>query len=293
MKGVLDDRKDFEFELDSLRIVSLLEEILLKLDLLGKINEAEDNSSELAGFEINKLLKEQTKLEGQYNDLVRRRNKLKSIEHRAEYQKLEAETSDVSRSLKESTKKLCRLFKENKNLNEDLIKVGNERKEVIQMLKRLIDSLNNGSLEAFEKEVIMELEGHNRLQQFQNKEKDHICKLKNLKTEIASENRLFKNEMNEKNMTVNKLQEEYNRTRSEINVNLKYQQKEIETNSQTKERIFQQKEELLLIQKAELLELYRQETNSFSKARDFLQNEQIRLKEEAEIQVVKLKEQTK
>lgn len=58
-----EDYVELSYELDALRIEGLVEEILGKFDLLGKINESEDNSSELAGFEINKLLKEQTKLE--------------------------------------------------------------------------------------------------------------------------------------------------------------------------------------------------------------------------------------
>ena len=41
-----------------------------KLHFLGKINEAEDNNSELAGFEINKLLNEQQKRENEYIEKI-------------------------------------------------------------------------------------------------------------------------------------------------------------------------------------------------------------------------------
>lgn len=47
--------------------------------------------------------------------------------------KIQSEINDVSRSLKESTKKLCRLFKENKNLNEDILKVETEREEIVDL----------------------------------------------------------------------------------------------------------------------------------------------------------------
>jgi hypothetical protein len=45
-------------EIDNMKICFLVEEAVDKISFLSKINESEDNSSELAGFEINKLLKE-------------------------------------------------------------------------------------------------------------------------------------------------------------------------------------------------------------------------------------------
>lgn len=63
--------------------------------------------------------------------MIEEKNQLKGIKNKEQFLKLSNEINDVSRSLKESTKKLCRLFKENKNLNEDLIKVENERHEIV------------------------------------------------------------------------------------------------------------------------------------------------------------------
>lgn len=44
--------------IDSFKLEYMIEDAISKIVFLGKINESEDNSSELAGFEINKLLKE-------------------------------------------------------------------------------------------------------------------------------------------------------------------------------------------------------------------------------------------
>jgi len=46
------------------------------------------------------------------------------------------------------------------------------------------------------------LEGHNKLEEFQLKEKDLIFKIKKLKTEIQSENNSFEQEMTEKNNNI-------------------------------------------------------------------------------------------
>lgn len=70
-----DDLTD-QIKLDLIHVKSqaLLVEINQKYNLLNLINQTEDNSSELAGFEINKLLKEQAKLENQYNSLINKKN---------------------------------------------------------------------------------------------------------------------------------------------------------------------------------------------------------------------------
>lgn len=273
-----EDVQDLRYELDCLKIEGLIDEILGKFELLGKINENEDNSSELAGFEINKLLKEQTKLENQYNELINRRNKLKSIEHKQQYIQIQLEINDVARSLKESTKKLCRLFKENKNLNEDIVKVKGERDDIIITLNKLIAALRTREFFKFEQEIIEELEGHNRLEEFQNKEKELMTKIKNVQQEIQAETKVFKSEMNEKQMTINKLKEEYNKARTEINIHVSYQKKEIETNEQTEQRIYEQKEDLLINNKKDLEVLKMQEEKAFEKTKDYLLKEQDRLK---------------
>lgn len=61
---------------------SLFEEAISKLSLLGKINFLHDNSSELAGYEINKLLQEQYRLENIYAQLIKERSLLKGISNR-------------------------------------------------------------------------------------------------------------------------------------------------------------------------------------------------------------------
>jgi hypothetical protein len=273
-----EEMQEMRYELDCLKIEAVIDEMLGKFEFLGKINESEDNSSELAGFEINKLLKEQTKLENQYNDLINRRNKLKSIEHKQQYIQIQAEINDVARSLKESTKKLCRLFKENKNLNEDIVKVKGERDEIIATLNKLVAALRIREFYKYEQEIIEELEGHNRLEEFQNKEKDLTAKIKTVRQEIVAENKVFKSEMNEKQMTVNKLKEEYNKAKTEITIHLKYQKKEIETNEQTEQRIYEQKEDLLLNNRKDLDVLKLHEEKSFEKTKEYLLKEQERLK---------------
>jgi hypothetical protein len=93
-----------------------------------------DISSELAGFEISKLLKDQENNELKYAELVKRRTGLTGITHKKELEEVEAEITTIAGILKESTKKLCKLFKENPNPEKDSLKVIRERKTLIAKL---------------------------------------------------------------------------------------------------------------------------------------------------------------
>lgn len=57
-------------EISYLTVLSLAEEAFQQMQLLFLVNQAEDSSSELAGFEINKLLQQQRSLEREYDQLV-------------------------------------------------------------------------------------------------------------------------------------------------------------------------------------------------------------------------------
>jgi ABC-type amino acid transport substrate-binding protein len=150
-------------EIDNMKICFLVEQAIDKIQFLTKINESEDNNSELAGFEINKLLKEQIRLENTYADLIKRRSQLKGIANRKDHKDVESKILEVSRRLKESTKKLCRLFKENTNLDDDSKKVRQERGQLLHDLGDYMQALQNNKIDVFTDDIVTQLEQQNKL----------------------------------------------------------------------------------------------------------------------------------
>lgn len=282
MSAKNDEKMSFSYDAEQIKITAIIEDALNKFGLLGKISQSGDNSSELAGFEINKLLKEQAKLETAYSALIDKKNTLRGIVHRQEYNKIQEEINDVSKSLKESTKKLCRLFKENKNLNEDILKVKAERDEATQIFNKFIDSLDSKDFEAFEDEVIEELEGHNKLEDFQKREKELITKIKKLRQEIQIETNNYQSEVNEKNTTINKLKEELQKTRTENMVKSKYHMKELKTIEETEKRLYLQIEERMIADKKFLEDKKKRELMVNEKNKSFLLKENEKLKKNVE-----------
>lgn len=222
---------------DSFKLEYLLNESIQKIVFLGKINESEDNSSELAGFEINKLLREQSHLEGEYAQLIKTRSELKGIKNREAHKKVEEKIGQVSRSLKENTKKLCRLFKENTNLENDSRKVRTEREEVIKNLGDLIGMIGKGTLEPYVEGMNIKLGEQNMLSEYLKMEKDLSSKIKDLKQRIAEESKEFEDLRKEKKNAIHQLREEVTKAMTESAARIRYQTQVSETKIATAARM--------------------------------------------------------
>jgi len=56
----------------------------------------------------------------------------------------------VAKEIKESTKKICRLFKENPDLASDREKIKNEMVELIERFEKLIGNLQQNNYDEFQ-----------------------------------------------------------------------------------------------------------------------------------------------
>lgn len=227
--------------IDSFKLEFCLQDSMDKIEFLGKISQSEDNSSELAGFEINKLMREQTKLEADYARLIKTRSNLKGISNREEHKKVEDEISSVSRSLKENTKKLCRLFKENTNLDNDNEKVQRERIDLAMRLGKFLGDIQENHLDKFIDNLILELGDQNKLADLLKQEKDLMGKIKATKARIAEESKEFEDLRKEKKSTIHSLKNEVTKAQTQTHAKLRYEKKVIETRLATNKRINTQK----------------------------------------------------
>ena len=259
--------------IDSFKLEFLLEDAITKIAFLGKINESEDNSSELAGFEINKLLKEQTKLEQDYASLIKQRSQLKGISNREEHKKVEEKITNVSRSLKENTKKLCRLFKENTNLDNDSKKVGKEREELITSLGSLLQNIDRNTVDQFIEGINKELEEENKLGDNLRVEKDLATKIKELKQKIAEETKEFEDIRKEKKNMIHQLREEVTKAQTESAAKLSYEKKVSETKVATAIRINNQRFKTKQKEQEQINQLFLREKEVFAKLESFFKDE--------------------
>jgi hypothetical protein len=113
--------------------------------------------SELMGDEISRIIAEQRKLEGKYAELVSQRAAFTGIHNKAKYNAVADEIQEVAHGLRENTKNLRRVLKDNPNIQGNLGKIQVDRDLLINFLTQFIDDLHQGNFESFNNVVQNEL----------------------------------------------------------------------------------------------------------------------------------------
>jgi len=237
----MDSHKEMD-PVDQLKFMLTLNEHLKKLMLLGLLNTKDDSSSELAGFEISKLLTEQRKLENNYADLVKVRATLTGISNKRKMLEIQKEIMDVSKKLKESTKKLCRLFKENPDLESDAMKVSKERKDLINDFEEMISCIQNHSYGKFQNKIFSELEDQDMLRKLTADEQRLTQEIKSLQAQRAQEQKEHQNEISEKQAAIQTLKEKLVYKTERADITKTYREKESKANEGTQGRIYDYKQ---------------------------------------------------
>ena len=268
--------------IDGFKLAALLEESIQKLNFLGHIQKEDEASSELAGYEINKLLSEQSKLEARYAELLRIRSTLTGISNKRKLDQVQHEILDVASSLKESTKKLCRLFRENPDFASDAGKIENERSELREDLELLMQAIQDNSFMNFQNNVIKELENQDALRKLILHEKQLNQDIKQLTQLWKMENQEFQNEQLEKQKNIQKHKEKRVKARTKANIETKYHEKEVRAEENMESRLQNQRltdleNEIEHLEKKKQIEL-----EVFGQIGSFLKGKEIEIKQKGE-----------
>jgi len=209
--------------IDGYKLSFILSEGLERLRFLLCVNKEDDTSSELAGYEINKLLLEQGNLEEKYAELLKVRGTLKGISNKAKLEAVQKEIEELAFALKDSTKKLGRLFRENPDLKKEAEKVGNERVHLVSKLGNVITSLQvtTPALIPTQNDIIAELEDQDALRQLTLKEKGLLSDIKQLHTLLKNEEVIYQNDVAEKQLNVQTLKRSLEEGRGDAEVEVK------------------------------------------------------------------------
>ena len=113
--------------------------------------------------------------------LIEKRKRLKGFSNKDKLLDTQNEIQDRARKIKESTKKICRLFKDNKNVQNT-----EKTKQDMDFIKSLFDTMNEDltdahSFKAFNDEVFSNLEAQDALRNKQQYEKELNKQIKEVK----------------------------------------------------------------------------------------------------------------
>jgi len=195
---------------------------------------------------------------------------------------IQKEVEEVAHALKESTKKLGRLFRENPDLKKEAEKVASERVQLVAKLGGVLGVLQipTPSFLTCQTELIAELDDQDALRQLILKEKKLLTDIKELHASLRNEEQSYQNEIQERQSNTQTRKETLEKGRGDSQIELKNLEEEVNADTGTKKRQQDQRIADLEQQIEKLREKKAVETQVFQKIASFLKDKENQKKEE-------------
>jgi len=235
----------------SSRVASILTESISKLHFLGAIApdvlQHRDSLTAFVGGEISRIITEQRSLENRYEELITMRGALKGLSNKTKYKAVQTEIQDVSHSLRESTKSLCRNLKDNPNIAGNLVKIHRERTALIDILTSTIAELNaGGTITTLVARVNEDKNSQSEQKQILAKERDTARKVMQLDEDLEAERAEHASVVTEQREEMATLKEQLMNIRTRASVDVRFQRAEANAKSASILREFRQEEATVL-----------------------------------------------
>lgn len=223
------------------RVLAVLEETLDKMKFLGSITPDilahREELSQSAGDEVSRIIQEQRHLEKRYEELISERGALKGLSNKMKYKKNQKDIQDVSRKLRESTKKLCRSLKDNPDVGGNLLKIQKDRNNVEDLLRTVFRELAEKS--TFDKLLATVDEDKKCEQDRENLvllEKETTRAVQDLEKELEEEKYEHQEEVKRQNDLVETLKQKLSRMESTSAMQMEYRRAESMSKLASKQR---------------------------------------------------------
>mmetsp|Transcript_20617 Transcript_20617/g.38459 ORF Transcript_20617/g.38459 Transcript_20617/m.38459 type:complete len:338 (-) Transcript_20617:20-1033(-) len=180
----------------------------------------------MMGDEIARIINEQRRLENHYSHLVDVRGKLIGISNKQKYAEVKQEIKEVAHALKENTKNLTRVLKDNPNIQDNLRKIKQDRASLADMLRHCDSELQDNIYISFEERVSEELERQDLLSKKKAIEKETTQNAKQLQAYYKKEKEESKKETKDIQEEIQRLKDDLQEAKSEQAIKLKYEEKE-------------------------------------------------------------------
>eukprot|EP00344_Euplotes_crassus_P011949 CAMPEP_0196997718 /NCGR_PEP_ID=MMETSP1380-20130617/3258_1 /TAXON_ID=5936 /ORGANISM="Euplotes crassus, Strain CT5" /LENGTH=348 /DNA_ID=CAMNT_0042414037 /DNA_START=103 /DNA_END=1149 /DNA_ORIENTATION=+ len=248
--------------------------------------------SEMMSEEISRVMTEQRNLEKKYARLGQQRSQLKGLQNKEKLQEVIEEIKETARELKDSTRALCRVLKDNPDINGNQIKIRNDRMELIAIAEDLLVQMKDLSYQKFKDTIIEGHENNEKLGKLRKEEKELQTKIKNITTEHNEKDEESLLEFEETEKEIKLLEKTLNDSKTDSDLLLKYLQDKADGEEICQLRGFEQKETVLEDEIRELEDKINREKQVSDKIKTFLLAKKQELENEAEEWDVKNKQET-
>jgi hypothetical protein len=234
-----------------------------------KGNAGRDEMTEIMGDEISRIISEQRNLEQRYAQLVSLRSSLTGISNKDNFLKVKEEIKQVAQALRENTRHLCRVLKDNPNLQGNLMKIQKDRQELAAMLDELTKDLYGLNYHSFGYNIAEEMQKQDLLTRKRQQEKETTQNAKQLQEDYKKELQEYQKESKEAQDEIQKLRDELAEAKTYQAFRLKYEEKEARAREACESRqhqhdLYEKEEEVkALVKKKEVEEMVHNRLEKF------------------------------
>ncbi|EGD78293.1 hypothetical protein PTSG_09359 [Salpingoeca rosetta] len=195
-------------------VCAVLQDAVDQLAVLGGLMPAKHNEGggfmdTIAGEEITRIIEEQRGLEAEYDQLLAERAELEEDEDLQALEENEKALREIAQRLKLSTTLLCKNLKSKPNSLDNVMKIHNDRKFVLDVLDSTIDNLvHHNSYEVLVDQVEQEREENNAITEVIQKERKSREMVKQLKAEIQRVKDQKEHDIQERNELIAQLKDQ-------------------------------------------------------------------------------------
>jgi DNA repair exonuclease SbcCD ATPase subunit len=258
--------------LETFKIDVITQETISKLHFLDTLLKSNMGSemSEMMSEEISRVMSEQRNLEKKYARLGQQRSQLKGLKNKEKLVEVIEEIKETARELKESTRALCRVLKDNPDINGNQAKIRDDRSDLTKILDDLLVQMKNLSYGKFKEEVIQGLENIQKLGKLRKEEKELQTKIKTVTTDHKDKNAESWAEFEETEKEIKLLEKNLNDSKTDSDLLLKYLQDKADGEEICQMRLYEQEETALEDEIKDLNDKNEREKLVSEKIKDFL-----------------------
>ena len=232
---------------EAFRIQVILRDTQKKLQFLGRVmqnlkSKGQDDVTEMMGDEISRIISEQRSLEQKYAGLVKQRESLTGIANKQRYLEVKQEIKEIANALRDNTKHLTRVLKDNPNLQDNLVKIEKDRQGLMRNLEECISELFVPHFQNFSYKITDELHAHDLLAKKKQQEKETSQNAKQLQEDYEKEKQEYTTESKEAHIEIERRRDELKEAKRYQTIRVKYEEKESQASIAAEIRSFQDRE---------------------------------------------------
>lgn len=256
----------------SVAYTAVYEDAVEQLAVLGDIAPAMGKleGKPQIGEDIARLIKEQKSLETRHQELLENQEQYKASNDPISLKQCESAIFEIQRELQICSQALSRSMKAHPSSSENLLKIQNERTIVHTLLVRAQSDIKDGKFDVLVNTVQEEHKKKHTLENTINKQSEASELLRELQRELANEERLLEEELNDRNQVIQQLKDTIQEINALTTSEQKYIKKETKAHENSVKQRCQSKESALIETRGILIKKLELEKRCNLKTVDYL-----------------------